>query len=131
MALLVKLLSKCLLFIKCIKGLIFGNIIFNFCQAWKSSNQGRNNVAARYNREGIYITHSSRAFRDEEGKHFWVEIEIFDNHRVPHGHQGPYNITVKSSYNSFLFYFFLNFYMTKTDNFVGSGELHWRKAYKQ
>ncbi|CAA7389852.1 unnamed protein product [Spirodela intermedia] len=62
-------------------------------KAWRSSSQGRNNVANRQNREGIYISHSSRAFRDEEGKHFWVEMEIIDNHRVPSGHHGPYNVT--------------------------------------
>ncbi|XP_027334221.1 protein DEFECTIVE IN EXINE FORMATION 1 isoform X2 [Abrus precatorius] len=62
-------------------------------KAWRLPNQGRNNVANRYNREGIYITHPSRAFRDEEGKSFWVEIEIVDNYRYPSGHQGPYNVT--------------------------------------
>ncbi|KAJ6829401.1 protein DEFECTIVE IN EXINE FORMATION 1 [Iris pallida] len=60
---------------------------------WRSSNQGRNNVASRYNREGIYVSHASRSFRDEEGKHFWVEMEIVDKYRVPSGHQGPYNVT--------------------------------------
>ncbi|XP_020272976.1 protein DEFECTIVE IN EXINE FORMATION 1 [Asparagus officinalis] len=60
---------------------------------WRSSNQGRNNAASRYNREGIYISHGSRAFRDEEGKHFWVELEIIDKYRFPSGHQGPYNVT--------------------------------------
>ncbi|PWA62839.1 defective in exine formation protein (DEX1) [Artemisia annua] len=62
-------------------------------KAWRSHNQGRNNVAARVDREGVYVTPSSRAFRDEEGKHFWVEIEIVDKHRVPSGSQGPYNVT--------------------------------------
>ncbi|GKV10119.1 hypothetical protein SLEP1_g21529 [Rubroshorea leprosula] len=62
-------------------------------KAWRSTNQGRNNAAYRYNREGIYVTHSSRAFRDEEGKSFWVEIEIVDKHRYPSGNQGPYNVT--------------------------------------
>ncbi|KAE8727285.1 Protein DEFECTIVE IN EXINE FORMATION 1 [Hibiscus syriacus] len=61
--------------------------------AWRSNNQGRNNVANRYNREGVYVTHSSRAFRDEEGKNFWVEIEIVDKHRYPTGSQAPYNVT--------------------------------------
>ncbi|MBA0713494.1 hypothetical protein Golax_012527 [Gossypium laxum] len=61
--------------------------------AWRSNNQGRNNVANRYNREGVYVTHSSRAFRDEEGKSFWVEIEIVDKHRYPSGFQAPYNVT--------------------------------------
>ncbi|CAL9198700.1 protein DEFECTIVE IN EXINE FORMATION 1-like isoform X1 [Musa acuminata AAA Group] len=60
---------------------------------WRSPNQGRNNVAVRSNREGIYISHASRAFRDEEGKHFWVEMEIVDKYRVPSGFQGPYNVT--------------------------------------
>ncbi|KAG6643355.1 hypothetical protein CIPAW_09G205700 [Carya illinoinensis] len=62
-------------------------------KAWRSHNQGRNNVATRYNREGIYVTHPSRAFRDEEGKSFWVEIEIVDRHRVPSGSLAPYNVT--------------------------------------
>lgn len=62
-------------------------------KAWRSHNQGRNNVAARVDREGIYVTPSSRTFRDEEGKNFWVEIEIVDKHRVPSGSQGPYNVT--------------------------------------
>ncbi|KAE8697722.1 Protein DEFECTIVE IN EXINE FORMATION 1 [Hibiscus syriacus] len=61
--------------------------------AWRSNNQGRNNVANRYNREGVYVTHSSRIFRDEEGKNFWVEIEIVDKHRYPTGFQAPYNVT--------------------------------------
>ncbi|XP_072960620.1 protein DEFECTIVE IN EXINE FORMATION 1-like [Typha angustifolia] len=62
-------------------------------KAWRSISQGRNNAAYQYNREGIYISHSSRAFRDEEGKHFWVEMEIIDSYRVPSGSQGPYNVT--------------------------------------
>ncbi|KAL6638178.1 hypothetical protein ACP70R_025750 [Stipagrostis hirtigluma subsp. patula] len=61
---------------------------------WRSSNQGRNNAAYRYNREGIYVTHGSRTFRDEEGKHFWLEFEIVDKYRVPYGNQAPYNVTV-------------------------------------
>ncbi|XP_061344418.1 protein DEFECTIVE IN EXINE FORMATION 1 [Gastrolobium bilobum] len=63
-------------------------------KAWRLPNQGRNNVANRHSREGIYITHPSRAFRDEEGKSFWVEIEIVDNYRYPSGYQGPYNVTI-------------------------------------
>ncbi|XAR68857.1 Lambda-carrageenase [Bertholletia excelsa] len=62
-------------------------------KAWRSHNQGRNSVANRFNREGIYILPSSRAFRDEEGKNFWVEIEIVDKYRFPSGSQGPYNVT--------------------------------------
>ncbi|KAF7825573.1 protein DEFECTIVE IN EXINE FORMATION 1 [Senna tora] len=62
-------------------------------KAWRLPNQGRNNVANRYSREGVYVTHPSRAFRDEEGKKFWAEIEIVDNYRYPSGHQGPYNVT--------------------------------------
>ncbi|KAK7390625.1 hypothetical protein VNO78_25952 [Psophocarpus tetragonolobus] len=62
-------------------------------KAWRIPGQGRNNVANRYNREGIYVTHPSRVFRDEEGKSFWVEIEIVDNYRYPSGHQGPYKVT--------------------------------------
>ncbi|XP_077238805.1 protein DEFECTIVE IN EXINE FORMATION 1-like [Tasmannia lanceolata] len=62
-------------------------------KAWKSPNQGRNNVATRYNREGIYVSPTSRAFRDEEGKNFWVEMEIVDQYRFPSGSQGPYNVT--------------------------------------
>ncbi|KAL5210090.1 hypothetical protein ABZP36_005713 [Zizania latifolia] len=61
---------------------------------WRSSNQGRNNAAYRYNREGIYVKHGSRTFRDEEGKHFWLEFEIVDKYRVPNGNQAPYNVTV-------------------------------------
>ncbi|KAF0906475.1 hypothetical protein E2562_011467, partial [Oryza meyeriana var. granulata] len=63
---------------------------------WRSSNQGRNNAAYRYNREGIYVKHGFRTFRDEEGKHFWVEFEIVDKYRVPYGNQAPYNVTVYS-----------------------------------
>jgi len=70
-------------------------------QAWRLPNQGRNNVANRYGREGIYVTHPSRAFRDEEGKSFFVEIEIVDNYRYPSGHQGPYHVTVSSHPNYF------------------------------
>ncbi|KAJ6865196.1 protein DEFECTIVE IN EXINE FORMATION 1-like isoform X1 [Populus alba x Populus x berolinensis] len=62
-------------------------------KAWRSSNQGRNNVANRYNREGVYIKPSSRNFRDEEGKSFWVEFEIVDKYRIPSGSQAPYNVT--------------------------------------
>ncbi|CAA0810659.1 Protein DEFECTIVE IN EXINE FORMATION 1 [Striga hermonthica] len=63
-------------------------------KAWRSPNQGRNNAAPRYNRQGIYVTPSSRAFRDEEGKNFWVEVEIVDRYRFPSGSQAPYNVTV-------------------------------------
>ncbi|XP_030537134.1 protein DEFECTIVE IN EXINE FORMATION 1 [Rhodamnia argentea] len=62
-------------------------------KAWRSVNQGRNNFANRYDREGVYVSHSSRTFRDEEGKSFWVEIEIVDKHRYPSGYQAPYNVT--------------------------------------
>lgn len=62
-------------------------------KAWRVQNQGRNNVANRFNRQGIYISPSSRAFRDEEGKNFWVEIEIIDKYRFPSGSQAPYNVT--------------------------------------
>ncbi|KAG1337768.1 protein DEFECTIVE IN EXINE FORMATION 1 [Cocos nucifera] len=62
-------------------------------KGWRSPNQGRNNAAYRYDREGIYVSRSSRTFRDEEGKHFWVEMEIVDKYRVPSGSQGPYNVT--------------------------------------
>uniref|UniRef100_A0ACD5WDP8 Uncharacterized protein n=1 Tax=Avena sativa TaxID=4498 RepID=A0ACD5WDP8_AVESA len=61
---------------------------------WRSSNQGRNNAAYRYNRQGIYVKHDSRTFRDEEGRHFWVEFEIVDKYRVPYGNQAPYKVTV-------------------------------------
>lgn len=64
-------------------------------QTWRSPTQGKNNYATRYNREGLYISSNSKTFRDEEGKHFWVELEIVDNYRIPHGHQGPYNVTVR------------------------------------
>ncbi|KAJ8533922.1 hypothetical protein K7X08_007246 [Anisodus acutangulus] len=63
-------------------------------KAWRSPNQGRNNAACRNDREGIYATPSSRAFRDEESKSFWVEIEIVDKYRYPSGSQAPYNVTV-------------------------------------
>ncbi|RDY02353.1 Protein DEFECTIVE IN EXINE FORMATION 1, partial [Mucuna pruriens] len=62
--------------------------------AWRMPTQGRNNVANRYSREGIYVTHLSRAFRDEEGKSFWVEFKILDNYRYPSGHQGPYKVNI-------------------------------------
>ncbi|KAK9134122.1 hypothetical protein Scep_013650 [Stephania cephalantha] len=65
----------------------------NPLKAWRSLNQGRNNFASRYNREGIRVSHSSRTFRDEEGKNFWVEIEIIDRYRYPSGFQAPYNVT--------------------------------------
>lgn len=65
-----------------------------YFQAWRAPNQGRNNVVNRNNREGVYVTPSSRAFRDEEGKSFWVEIEIVDRYRFPSGSQAPYNVTV-------------------------------------
>ncbi|EYU41833.1 hypothetical protein MIMGU_mgv1a001719mg [Erythranthe guttata] len=61
---------------------------------WRTSNQGRNNAANRFNRQGIYVTPSSRTFRDEEGKNFWVEIEIVDRYRFPSGSQAPYNVTI-------------------------------------
>ncbi|KAM3325646.1 protein DEFECTIVE IN EXINE FORMATION 1 [Capsicum chacoense] len=63
-------------------------------KSWRSPNQGRNNAAYRLDREGVYATPSSRVFRDEEGKSFWVEIEIFDKYRYPSGFQAPYNVTV-------------------------------------
>ncbi|GAB4833949.1 Protein DEFTIVE IN EXINE FORMATION 1 [Ancistrocladus abbreviatus] len=62
-------------------------------KARRSTNQGRNNVANRYNREGIYISLSDRNFRDEEGKNFWIEVEIVDRYRYPSGSQAPYNVT--------------------------------------
>ncbi|KAK9290809.1 hypothetical protein L1049_008987 [Liquidambar formosana] len=43
--------------------------------------------------KGFTVSHSSRAFRDEEGKNFWVEIEIIDKYRYPSGSQAPYNVT--------------------------------------
>lgn len=62
-------------------------------KAWRSAYQGRNNVANRHDREGVYVSHSSRTFRDEEGKSFWVEFEIVDKNRYPSGYQAPYNVT--------------------------------------
>ncbi|CAD5322485.1 FG-GAP repeat [Arabidopsis suecica] len=62
-------------------------------KAWRSSDQGRNNKANRYDREGVFVTHSTRGFRDEEGKNFWAEIEIVDKYRYPSGSQAPYNVT--------------------------------------
>ncbi|KAG6736250.1 hypothetical protein POTOM_061008 [Populus tomentosa] len=70
-----------------------GNVFCFSTPAWRSTNQGRNNVANRYNREGVYIKPSSRSFRDEEGKSFWVEFEIVDKYRIPSGSQAPYNVT--------------------------------------
>ncbi|KAG6769562.1 hypothetical protein POTOM_025210 [Populus tomentosa] len=70
-----------------------GNVFCFSTPAWRSSNQGRNNVVNRYNREGVYVTPSSRSFRDEEGKSFWVEFEIVDKYRFPSGSQAPYNVT--------------------------------------
>ncbi|RID80946.1 hypothetical protein BRARA_A03570 [Brassica rapa] len=61
-------------------------------KAWRSTDQGRNNKANRYGREGVFVTHSTRGFRDEEGKNFWAEIEIVDNYRYPSGSQTPYNV---------------------------------------
>ncbi|CAN7075505.1 unnamed protein product [Brassica oleracea var. botrytis] len=58
-----------------------------------STDQGRNNKAIRYGREGVFVTHSTRGFRDEEGKNFWAEIEIVDSYRYPSGSQAPYNVT--------------------------------------
>lgn len=63
-------------------------------KAWRSAYQGRNNVATRYNREGIYVLPSHRNFRDEEGKNFWIEFEIVDAYRHPSGTQAPYNVTI-------------------------------------
>ncbi|XP_051130395.1 protein DEFECTIVE IN EXINE FORMATION 1 [Andrographis paniculata] len=63
-------------------------------KAWRSPNQGRNNVAHSYKRQGIYVTQSSRTFRDEEGKNFWLEVDIVDNYRFPSGSQAPYNVTI-------------------------------------
>ncbi|KAK9714132.1 hypothetical protein RND81_06G073700 [Saponaria officinalis] len=63
-------------------------------KAWRSINQGRNNIASQYNREGIYVLPSHRNFRDEEGKNFWVEFEIVDAYRRPSGTQAPYNVTI-------------------------------------
>lgn len=63
-------------------------------KAWRSAYQGRNNVASRYNREGIYVLPSNRNFRDEEGKNFWVEFEIVDAYRHPSSSQAPYNVTM-------------------------------------
>ncbi|KAM5560338.1 hypothetical protein ABKV19_021482 [Rosa sericea] len=62
-------------------------------KAWRVPNQGRNHLANRYNRQGIFVKHSSRAFRDEEGKNFFVEIEIIDDYRYPSGLQAPYTVT--------------------------------------
>ncbi|KAL2934277.1 Protein DEFECTIVE IN EXINE FORMATION 1 [Bienertia sinuspersici] len=63
-------------------------------KAWRSPYQGRNNVAIRHNRAGIYVLPSHRNFRDEEGKNFWIEFEIVDAYRHPSGAQAPYSVTV-------------------------------------
>lgn len=87
---------------------MFDIILYVSFQAWRSPNQGRNNVANRYNREGIFVSHPSRAFRDEEGKNFWVEIEIVDKYRFPSGSQAPYNVTVSSLLRTTHFRSYLN-----------------------
>lgn len=63
-------------------------------KAWRTPNQGRNNLAHSHKRQGIHVAQSSRTFRDEEGKNFWVEVEIVDKYRFPSGSQAPYNVTV-------------------------------------
>ena len=70
--------------------------ITTFCaaQAWPSQLQGRNVIASKYNREGIFIRPNSRVFRDEAGSNFWVQFQIVDQHRPTAGPPGPYNVTV-------------------------------------
>eukprot|EP01018_Ginkgo_biloba_P034640 Gb_30710 [translate_table: standard] len=63
-------------------------------KSWTSQTHGRNNIASHYNREGIFVLPSSRTFRDEEGRSFWLQFKIVDQHRIPSGSQGPYNVTV-------------------------------------
>lgn len=63
-------------------------------KTWTSQTQGRSNVASRHNREGIFVLPSSRVLRDEEGDSFWLQFKILDQHRVPSGSHGPYNVTV-------------------------------------
>ncbi|KAI5081941.1 hypothetical protein GOP47_0001684 [Adiantum capillus-veneris] len=59
-------------------------------RSWTSQNQGRNYLAVRNQREGIYAIPGSRAFRDEGGESFWVQFNILDQNRSP---SGPYNVT--------------------------------------
>ncbi|MCO5576910.1 hypothetical protein L7F22_030731 [Adiantum nelumboides] len=59
-------------------------------RSWTSQNQGRNYLAVRDKREGIYAIPGSRAFRDEGGESFWVQFNVLDHNRSP---SGPYNVT--------------------------------------
>lgn len=63
-------------------------------KAWPSQLQGRNVVASKINRQGIYVLPKSRSFRDEAGTNFWVEFKIVDQHRPMAGSPGIYNVTV-------------------------------------
>jgi hypothetical protein len=63
-------------------------------QAWPSQLQGRNVIASKHNREGIFVRPNSRVFRDEAGSNFWVQFQIVDQHRPTAGPPGPYNVTV-------------------------------------
>ncbi|KAG0582223.1 hypothetical protein KC19_3G044000 [Ceratodon purpureus] len=63
-------------------------------KAWPSQLQGRNVVASKQNREGIFVVPNSRNFRDEAGSNFWVQFKIVDQHRPMAGSPGSYNVTV-------------------------------------
>lgn len=63
---------------------------FVILQAWPSQTQGRNVVASRIDQQGIFISESSRRYRDEAGDSFWIQFEIVDRRVI----QGPYNVTV-------------------------------------
>lgn len=63
-------------------------------QAWPSQLQGRNVVASKQNREGVFVLPHSRNFRDEAGSNFWVQFKIVDQHRIMAGSHDSYNVTV-------------------------------------
>lgn len=63
-------------------------------KTWPSQSQGRNVVASKQNRQGVFIQSSSRNFRDEAGSNFWVQFRIVDQHRPMGGSPGSYNVTV-------------------------------------
>lgn len=72
----------------------FANAFIGCNQTWPSQLQGRNVVASKQNREGVFVLSSSRNFRDEAGSNFWVQFKIVDQHRPMAGSAGSYNVTV-------------------------------------
>ncbi|BBM96733.1 hypothetical protein MPTK1_1g00230 [Marchantia polymorpha subsp. ruderalis] len=63
-------------------------------KAWPSQTQGRNVLASRHQREGIFVVPRSRAFRDEAGDSFHVAYEIVDKYRPNGAVQGAYQVKV-------------------------------------